>query len=158
MSLGVPSPDELAIAHRLHHLVTQCSRGLDRGDTQLVRDCFHAGADVPTIDGNSDGGGTTQHVVTNHLLLGIRGDVAATETYWQHRAIGGDGALVESFGRYLDRFERRAGQWRIAQRVTITDSTPGAERGEPDPSFALAAEVEPEGAHGGGVHVDGVVA
>ncbi|MGH9269734.1 MAG: nuclear transport factor 2 family protein [Ilumatobacteraceae bacterium] len=96
--------------------------------------------------------------MTNHHLFGIRGDVATSETYWQHRAIGGDGALIESFGRYLDRFERRAGQWRIAERVTIVESTPDVERGGTDPADAFAAAVEPEGPHVGRAHVDGVVA
>lgn len=154
MSVGVPSPDELAIAQRLHHLVTQCCRGLDRGDDQLVGDCFHGDAERPAVEPSQANG---QHVVTNHHLFGIRGDVATTETYWQHRAIGGDGALIESFGRHLDRFERRAGQWRIAERVTIVESA-HAGRDGPDPSVAFAAAVEPEGPHVGQANVDGVVA
>ncbi len=154
MSVGVPSPDELAIAQRLHHIVTQCCRGLDRGDDQLVRDCFHHDAEPPDVEPGEAAG---QHVVTNHHLFGIRGDVATTETYWQHRAIGGDGALIESFGRHLDRFERRAGQWRIAERVTIVESA-HVDRDGPDPSVAFAAAVEPEGPHVGRAHVDGVVA
>ena len=154
MSVGVRSLDELAIAQRLHHIVTQCCRGLDRGDDQLVRDCFHGDAAPPDVEA-SEGAG--QHVVTNHHLFGIRGDVATTETYWQHRAIGGDGALIESFGRHLDRFERRAGQWRIAERVTIVESA-HVDRDGIDPSVAFAAAVEPEGPHIGRPHVDGVVA
>lgn len=160
MSVGVPSTDELAIAGRLHHLVTQCARGLDRRDERLVGDCFHPGAEVPAIE---SGVGPSHHVVTNHHLLGIHGDTAATETYWHLQRVDADGESVHSFGRYLDRFERRAGQWRIAERTTLTewpspDTGTEVSAGHEDPSNALADLVTPEGLHAGRVHVDGVVA
>ncbi len=159
MSVGVPSPDELAIVGRLAHVITQCCRGLDRRDERLVSDCFHVGADVPALE---SGSGPSQHVVTNLHVLGIHGDVAATETYWNLRRVDADGELVQSFGRYLDRFERRAGQWRIANRIAVTEWPPPSPGTEPvtddDPSYALAAEVEPEGPHTGRPRVDGVVA
>ena len=46
-------------------------------------------------------------------------DSARVETYWQvfHREAGADGAEDYDYlagGRYLDTFERRDGEWRIA--------------------------------------------
>jgi hypothetical protein len=54
----------------------------------------------------------------------LQHDVAAVESYFllfnaQSEARGGEHELVG--GRYLDRFERRSGDWRIAVREIVVD-------------------------------------
>ena len=64
--------------------------------------------------------------------------------------IDGRERILSGLGRYLDRFERRDGQWRIAHRLVVVDlatllpesnfmpSRPDlGHRGPDDPSFAL---------------------
>lgn len=64
-----------------------------------------------------------------HLLglpmISLAGDTAEVETYAVafHRRRGGAGTLEDDVWgvRYLDRFERRHGEWRIARRTMIRD-------------------------------------
>jgi hypothetical protein len=45
--------------------------------------------------------------------------------------VGDDGNAAVGFGRYLDRFERRGGEWRIAFRQVLVDiARPGLDPGE----------------------------
>ena len=103
----------------------------------MVRDCYHADAidRHPGFDGERDqyidwvGTVLERHTVTMHLLgntlFDVVGDQAAVETY----AVayhGGEPAedrwrnFVAGF-RYVDRFERRASRWRIADRYVVTE-------------------------------------
>jgi hypothetical protein len=55
----------------------------------------------------------------------LDGDVATSESY-DHvtlRRVGEDGRCIDSrnLGRYVDRWERRAGEWRIIERVDLHD-------------------------------------
>lgn len=64
------------------------------------------------------------HLLSN-ILIDLRGEVAGVESYFH--ALQGDrdaqGQPRESLliGRYVDRFEKRGGQWRIAQRTVVYD-------------------------------------
>lgn len=124
--------DQQAIERVIHRYC----RGIDRRDLALVRDCYH---DDATDHHGSFEGTADEYVVwvdgllaryrfTTHALnqitveFGASPDLAAAETYGVsiHR---GDPAkphqnLATAF-RYLDRFERRAGSWKIARRVAI---------------------------------------
>src|SRR5262249_23624395 len=75
----------------------------------------------------------TQHHIGN-VLIELQGERAGAETYWvaYHRIpadaggtglVAGRGAETDLFigGRYIDRFERRDGGWKIARRVGIHD-------------------------------------
>ena len=64
------------------------------------------------------------HHVGN-LSIELRGSQAAVETYflaWQ-RDRDAQGAEQETFlaGRYVDRFEKRGAEWRVAARVVVYD-------------------------------------
>lgn len=148
-------------------------RGIDRRDLALVRSCYHddatdrhgsffgtADAYVAWVDGL-----LARYRVTTHALNQITiefaptPDLAAVETYGLsvHR---GDPAkphqnLAIAF-RYLDRFERRAGVWKIASRVAlgewslrlpaeawwdVPDSHLQSRRDASDPLYALLASV-----------------
>jgi SnoaL-like protein len=69
--------------------------------------------------------GSTQHFLGN-ILIRIDGMVANSETYFQafHRMENSDGKPAEDLvicGRYLDRMEKRAKEWRLAHRVVAFD-------------------------------------
>jgi hypothetical protein len=59
-----------------------------------------------------------------NILIRIDGDKAAVESYlWAVSVIDGEAGPrdVTTAGRYLDRFERRGGEWRIAERMVVHD-------------------------------------
>lgn len=64
------------------------------------------------------------HRISN-ILIDVQGDVALVESYFE--AIQGErnsqGEPIETLlcGRYLDRFERRGDEWRIAARTVVYD-------------------------------------
>jgi ketosteroid isomerase-like protein len=159
--------DEAAI-RRVH--LDYC-RGIDRRDWDLVASCYHA--DAIDYHGPFVGGvkefiewgtealaavETTTHFVGNQLI-DVDGDVARHEAYVLafHRIKGDrDNPAVDWVVnvRYLDRMERRDGEWKIADRLVIHDSdrrdfvagsgalSPGWLRGGPspeDPSYSRAA-------------------
>jgi hypothetical protein len=66
---------------------------------------------------------STQHAICNELIE-LDGDTAHREAYFLafHRLVR-DGATVDLLfaGRYVDRLERRDGEWRIAHRVVVHD-------------------------------------
>ena len=114
-------------------------RGIDRMDWELIRDCYHPDA----IDDHGDFVGgvdafiaygqqnlpnfkSTNHCICNQLVE-VSGDVAFAEHYAiaYHRLPAGDDGIEKDWiatVRYVDRFERRNGEWRIAHRRTIVDS------------------------------------
>jgi hypothetical protein len=120
-------------------VVARYCRGIDRRDFDLVRACYHPdGADRHTgFSGGIDEYITwlasvladypaTQHLVGQQLIE-IQGDIARCETYgiathWVGPT--GDPRLDYTSGfRYVDRMERRGGEWRIAERLAVRDWT-----------------------------------
>jgi ketosteroid isomerase-like protein len=124
---------QLLDKNSLHELVARYCRGVDRADEEVILSCFHDDA----VDDHGPSKGSpaefarwiiqrmrgwqfVQHRVTNELFE-IRGDVAYGETYSSMHATNADGVRIEGLGRYVDRFERRDGEWRIAHRRVITE-------------------------------------
>jgi ketosteroid isomerase-like protein len=118
-------------------VIHRYARGVDRMDFDLVRTCYHPDAydDHGTIVGDVDvfiaaaqtylvKFACTMHILGN-MYIEVEGDVARAETYAiaYHRLEKDDGSGKDDiFGvRYLDRFERRDGEWRIAHRVVATE-------------------------------------
>ncbi len=111
------------------------TRGVDRLDIDLIRDCFHPDAidnHTRTVRGSIDNmlnwwlplqpdREATQHFVTNQRI-DLEGDTAHVETYFfcLIKLRGSDAATI-SGGRYVDRFEKRAGKWKIALRVVLSE-------------------------------------
>jgi hypothetical protein len=60
-----------------------------------------------------------------NILIQLNGEKAEVESYFYgfHRVRSEDGKPHDTIGsgRYLDNFERRGGEWRIAKRVVMTD-------------------------------------
>jgi hypothetical protein len=135
-----PLPDaiqELLDKQALHELVVRFCRAVDRTDIELLLTCYHPDA----IDDHGTFSGPpsevfapvmdrlrheppTQHALSNELFE-IHGDVAYGETYNELRTLGPDGNFHQGgFGRYIDRYERRDGEWRIAHRTAVIEYMP----------------------------------
>jgi ketosteroid isomerase-like protein len=121
----------------IHETLMRYCRGIDRCDEELLCSVYHPDA----IDNHGQFNGKaadfipwalkslqrderTTHFVGNELIE-VDGDVAWCESYLiaVHRRRAKDGSTVDlSFGgRYVDRFERRQGSWKIAHRQVVFD-------------------------------------
>lgn len=129
------SVEEAVAKQALHDLVVGYARGIDRADEALLASVFHADADVVTgvVDAKAPDYArdivafvrgelkSTFHSIANEYFE-VSGDLAAGETYVLAHMIGGDGAEETlTGGRYLDRFEKRDGSWKIAHRTFVLD-------------------------------------
>lgn len=68
-----------------------------------------------------DGCGPTQHLIGS-IIVELDGDCAVSRTYVQarHQRVGDPaGAVFDSSGEYVDRWERRAEGWRIVRRDAL---------------------------------------
>lgn len=120
----------------LHDLVCTYARAVDRGDEALLASVFHADADIVTgiIDGKAPDYArdivamvranleSTFHAVSNEYFE-VAGDRAWGECYVLAHLITKADPVVETLtgGRYLDRYERRDGTWKIAHRSWVYD-------------------------------------
>ncbi len=117
-------------------VIYRFARGLDRIDATVLRSVFWEDATddhgifvgpaarfvewvVPVLRGIEH----SQHLIGN-VLITLDGDRAESEAYFHayHREIH-DGQAIDRIaaGRYLDRFERRRGEWRIRHRQAVYD-------------------------------------
>lgn len=121
--------------HAILDAIHRYCRGVDRADAELTRSAYHPDAtdDHGAFKGrahdfaervnesHASRWSSTMHVVANHSSV-IRGDVADAETYVIAYLRRLDGLHLDVVGgRYLDRFERRAGEWRIARRTYVCE-------------------------------------
>lgn len=134
-----PEVQALLDKQAIHEVLMRYCRGVDRLDEELVRTCYHRGAwdDHGAFKGDGwefaafcvealgESFTITQHHVANELVE-LDGDKADVESYFTayHRSEkGGAVKLLVVGGRYIDRFELREGEWKIARRVTALDWT-----------------------------------
>ncbi|XVQ14498.1 nuclear transport factor 2 family protein [Spirillospora sp. CA-255316] len=121
---------------RIRECVALLARGEDRRDAELIRSAFwpDATVDFGLFQGDFDEylawvvPGSPAIPVTQHFLgqsvIKLLGGTALVETQVMgyHRVDTGEeerDAVIG--GRYLDRFEKRDGGWRIAQRTMLYD-------------------------------------
>lgn len=129
---------ELIDREEIYQLSCVYCRGLDRLDRDLLRSVYFDDAtdDRGNIQGGPDPfcdyaiGALTQCDHTHHqlgnTLIEIEGDIAFGELYFtaQHRLpTTEDDQELTLFiaGRYVDRYERRDGVWKIAHRTELND-------------------------------------
>ncbi len=157
--------DELIAREEIRALSGIYMRGLDRLDMSLVRSVFHddATTDYGFFKGNPDdfanmcGVALKDHLANHHMLgqinLEIQGDVAAGEVYFQafHRILVSNEARdLFIAGRYVDRYERRDGVWKISFRSEINDWS------RDDPASDSYFEKQPAGLRGARMPDDGL--
>jgi hypothetical protein len=135
--------DESRLADRfaIQDALARYARGIDRRDWATLRSAYHPDAEIDQADykGGIDGlidfiaprhklVEQSMHMLTNTLVEFDGDGSALVETCYLaflrgRRPEDPEGGLVETraLGRYLDRFERRAGEWRIARRTVVFD-------------------------------------
>jgi hypothetical protein len=127
----------------IREVIHRYCRAVDRCDADLLTSCYHE-------DGIEDHGGffigprdewvrstmdsvremcsATTHMVMN-ITIELEGDEAYAETYvlagheWPDQGAGMQFKWLG--GRYIDRFVRRDGTWRILKRALVVDWTHG---------------------------------
>ena len=114
--------------------LTRFSRGVDRFDREVFLSAFHVDAEIsagsfvggpePLYDWASkmheQGQVATQHLLLNHSC-DIKANIAHTETYYLFVGRNKDDSNWIAGGRYIDRFERRSGTWKIAFRTNVIE-------------------------------------
>jgi hypothetical protein len=115
--------------------IARHARGCDRHDVDLITNTYwpdgidEHGRVTNTGDeygewANTTHAATTQvhtHNITTHTC-DIDGDTAHAESYVIVVLLGGDGRTAQCIsGRYLDRLERRDGEWRIVLRRSTVE-------------------------------------
>jgi hypothetical protein len=133
--------DDLAAKEEIRQAMARYSRGIDRRDEALLQSVYHedstddhgwglaaGGWDIAALVRRDGKGFPDEWKLTSHFLgqhlIDVAGDEAVSEVYFIATNIiehdGRDWAQVSS-GRYLDRWERREGQFKIAHRQVIYD-------------------------------------
>jgi len=119
----------------IHELLMRYCRGVDRCDRDLIAATYHpdatvdhgffraSGADAPDIIlelvRHSSGGG--MHMIGNELVE-LDGNTAYCESYFITFESFESGSSVSTYlrgARYVDRMERRNGEWKIANRAVV---------------------------------------
>lgn len=112
------------------------TRGVDRHDRALMLSAYHP--DAYDEHGVAEGVAADfcdwaigwhgefqtrhQHIITNHTVE-LAGETAHGETYYVFWGENRQGPPQLSFGRYVDRYEKREGRWAIAHRVCVNEAT-----------------------------------
>ncbi|MCP5281330.1 MAG: nuclear transport factor 2 family protein [Rhodoferax sp.] len=131
------SLQQLLDREAIRECIYRYCRGIDRQDEQALRSSYWP--DGTDRHGPYDGSATgfidwalarlkssdrSVHQVTN-MSITLQGSEAAVETYFLalQREPDASGVLQEVFlaGRYLDRFEKRGDEWRVAARTVMYD-------------------------------------
>jgi hypothetical protein len=127
--------EEFADREAIRDCLYRYSRGIDRCDMELLRSAYWPDA----IDNHTGFLGNIDEFVAwaepklramqhnihmiGNILIRLDGDKAAVESYLWSVSVMPAGPVREVFvcGRYLDRFERRHDEWRIAERLVVHD-------------------------------------
>ena len=118
----------------IQEALTRYARGIDRHDFELAKSAYHADAydEHGPIRGNAhevldkiEKGfavmEVSQHQI-NNTLIEIEGDLANVEAYFTSLHVSkGSGVEEHVYGRYIDVFEQRNGEWKILERRVVVD-------------------------------------
>ncbi len=134
---------DLFAKQEIYDLCCTYMRGLDRLDADLMRTVFHEDAtvDYGFFQGSADDfvdfaqNALSSHLANHHMIgqvnIKVSGGQAVGEIYFQaFHKVTSDGGPHDLFvcGRYVDRYERRGGIWKISFRSEVNDWS----RTEPD--------------------------
>lgn len=146
---------EIVERHRLHDLVVTLHRGFDRLDDDLIvasivpgcrygarewadpEDFAHHVRRMHTEAFGASGLALryTQHAITNERYE-LAGDTAHGECYATFRGVTVDNELVSMILRYVDRYVRVDGTWRLAERDPLVEwASPRLRRPAPQGSL-----------------------
>lgn len=124
---------EVIDRQQIHEVLMRYCRGVDRADEEMVNSTFHDdaiddhGVPRPAKELAAGIGRGTQpqlmHFSGNHLIE-LDGDKAYVESYFisfSPQDVDGKTHTRTRAGRYVDRFEKRNGEWKIAYRRVIDE-------------------------------------
>ncbi len=132
------APELQALLERenIRDCIARVARGEDRRDAELIGACYwpDSTSDYGVFAGSfkeylawvtpgSPAIPVTQHVL-GQTVIHLRGERASCETHVNayHRInMGAEERDIVIGGRYLDRFEKRGSEWRIAHRIMLYD-------------------------------------
>jgi hypothetical protein len=131
------SLDTVQSKQAIYELSCTYMRGQDRLDPTAHRSVFwdDAWCSYGIYEGGPDGfvefaqNALSGHAANHHMIgqvqIELAGDEAFGEVYYQafHRITAADGSPRDLFvsGRYVDRYERRDGVWKMAYRSELVD-------------------------------------
>lgn len=130
--------DRLLDERAINEVLTRYTRAADRFDLESMQSCYWPGANdwhglfrgpveefIPWVEGRLNEYSTTLHYITNTRIEFEEDPAhALVESYCiaYHNMLPPDEDELLFLGlRYIDRFECRDGQWRIAERVCAYD-------------------------------------
>jgi hypothetical protein len=132
-----PTVDQVIAIEACREAARRYSYGVDRLDVEVMKSAYWPDAtdDHGVFVGNAwefcervvathDRWTFTMHTIFNHRVeIELDGDHARGEaynvSYLFTETDDGERRLATWFGRYLDTYERRAGEWRISHRVCV---------------------------------------
>ena len=142
------SVQRLVDKDEIRDAMSRYARGVDRGDWALVRSTYHPDAIdehgdfkgsidglIEWLDQRFAGCDNSMHFLGNSLIEFAGPDCALVETYFVSRRLRApvgdecqtagsrDAMCREAWGRYVDRFERRDGEWRAAHRTVVLEAS-----------------------------------
>ena len=132
------SPEQLSDLEQIKDCARRYCRGVDRLDSDLMKSAYWEDA----TDDHGDYSGpawpfvdrcmishlrwrSTSHCIMNHSIeLDDNGTSARGEIYNITYLFQAEADVLDTWhGRYLDRYEKRGGQWRIIERVCVHEGT-----------------------------------
>ncbi len=147
--MSMNKQEQLLARMEMLDVLSRYARGVDRGDADLLRSCYHPDA-IEEHAGNFSGNAfdyidgaiprilnmdAMQHLLgSSYFEFSDAGDSARVETnLWTFLRIDVDGVATDTItgGRLYDLFECRDGEWKITHRKTILDwnrDAPSAEK------------------------------
>ena len=155
MSSDIPELQYLLDRQAILDVVNKYARAVDRHDVELMLEVYHADAtdEHGSFAGNpiafaqwanqfhAEGFASHTHNITTHNVE-IDGATAHAESYCLYALRRREPArVILGCGRYIDRLEKRDGEWRIALRKLYVDW-----RAEVDGTIFLTPNGYPEGA------------
>lgn len=145
--------EELLDREAIREVLFRYARGVDRADEAALRSAYWPDATDchGAYRGSADGfiaqalerlrrGGLRSHVIGN-ILIELHGAQAVVESYFIALQAPVPAQVQDPVratllaGRYADRFEKRSGEWRVAERTVVYDWIEETER----PDFAQGA-------------------
>lgn len=131
------TPQELSDREEIRDVALRYCRGVDRLDVELMRSAYWPDAvdEHGSFVGNAhefaqhcmtahDRWAWTMHSIFNHSIELDGADAARGELYNVTTLCRLDDGTIDTwYGRYLDRYERRGDEWRIAHRVCVHHGT-----------------------------------
>ncbi|WP_446655194.1 nuclear transport factor 2 family protein [Blastomonas sp.] len=143
MDVDLAALQTLLDKEAIREVALRYARGIDRHDDELLLSAYHP--DASDDHGSFIGSSAAfveyanrvharnwvchQHYITNQVI-DLHGDTAHCESYFLAVLKRPDGVCDMVGGRYVDRIDRRDGQWAVAERICMVEwnaeAAPGA--------------------------------